>query len=153
MLSFTQSTIIVAALGIPAAYLAIHWSAFPETVPMHFGPSGKPDGWGPRWTLVLLPVIGVVVVSMLTIGKRFPSHFNYPVRVTDENVTHQRALAVGLLDQLRLVVAVMLAYISLQQMRTALGLTDGLGVWFLLVFVIAMLGSLATYFTRAIRAR
>lgn len=153
MVAFIRNVIVAVALVTPALDLAVHWSSFPATVPMHFGVSGKPDGWGPRWTLALLPATAIVIVSLLAIVRRIPQHFNYPVRVTDENRALQQSLAIELLDQLRVVVAVMLGYISIQQMRTALGLTDGLGVWFLVVVVIAMFGTLGTYFTRALRAR
>jgi hypothetical protein len=149
---FRNGAIAVAILA-PFVYLAFNWSGMPGSVPMHFGMTGKPDGWGPRWTLFLLPVTAVVVVSLLTFGKRFPSHFNYPVKVTAENRERQQRLGLELLDEMRFVVAVMLGYISIQQMRTALNLTNGLGVWTMLLIVAAMMGTIAAYMVRSIRAR
>jgi uncharacterized membrane protein len=148
-----RSGAIALAIFAPLVYLALNWSAMPDRVPMHFGISGKPDGWGPRWTLFLLPVIAVALLSLLTVGKRFPSHFNYPVPVTPENRERQQQLGLELLDEMRLVTAVMLGYISIQQMRTALNLTNGLGVWTMLLFMASMIGTIAAYMIRSIRAR
>ena len=147
-----RRTLVVIAIAAPAAYLAAHWSAFPETVPTHFGISGRPDAWGPRWNLLLAPVIGTFVVSLLTIVKRFPNRFNFPVKVTEANIERQRRLAIELLDDLRVVVAVLFGYISYQQMRTALNEVAGLGVSFMAAILIVLVGTIGTYFIRAVRA-
>jgi hypothetical protein len=144
---------IAVAMLAPFVYLALHWTAMPATVPSHFGINGQPDAWGPRWNLFLLPACALVVVSLLTVGKRFSNHFNYPVKVTEENRERQRELGLELLDELRFIVAVLLGYISIQQMRTALNLTNGLGVWMMLMLVAAVFGTLGAYFVRSIRAR
>ena len=103
--------------------------------------------------LLLVPVIGVVVVSLMAIGKRFPKSFNYPVKVTAENIARQQSLAINLLDNLRFVVALMLGFISIQQMRAALGVIDGVGAWFVAVALIGVFGTLGIYLVRAVRAR
>jgi hypothetical protein len=147
-----NAVIAMAMLG-PMMFLAFHWSAMPAVVPSHFGPNGRPDAWGPRWNLFVLPACTVVIVSLLTVGKRFPNRFNYPVPVTPANRERQQQLGLQLLDDLRFLTAVLLGYLSLQQMRTALNLANGLGVWTMLLFVAAVFGTIAAYFVRAIAAR
>ena len=153
VMQFIRSVLVAAFLAAPVIYLTLNWRAFPQTIPTHFGASGLPDGWGPQWTLVLLPGISVLIVSLLTFAKRFPHLFNYPVRITDSNYDRQRILATGLLDQLQVVVAAMLGYISIQQMRTALKLASGLGVWFFAVTLVGMFGTISVYFVRAVKGR
>ncbi len=47
--------IIIAAVGI---------LIMPDTIPTHFGPSGEPDAWGSKYTVLLYPAI-LLVVSVL----------------------------------------------------------------------------------------
>ena len=103
--------------------------------------------------LFLNPLVGLVLVSLLTIGKRFPNHFNYPVKITPENAELQHTLAIHFLDRITIVSAVMLGYMSIQQMRTALNLANGLGVWTMLLMVAALFGAIGAYLIRALRAR
>jgi hypothetical protein len=152
-IQFLRSGAIAIAILAPFVYLALNWTAMPAKVPSHFGINGQPDAWAPRWNLFLLPTCALVVVSMLSIGKLFSNHFNYPVRVTDENRERQRQLGLELLDELRFIVASLLGYMSIQQMRTALNLTNGLGVWTMLLLVAAVLGTVGAYFVRSLRAR
>ena len=152
-IGFVRSGAIAVAMLAPFVYLALNWTAMPATVPSHFGINGQPDAWGPRWNLFLLPALALVIVSLLSVGKRFPNHFNYPVRITEENRERQRELGLELIDELRFIVATLLGYISIQQMRTALNQTNGLGVWTMLLLVAAVFGTIAAYFVRSIRAR
>ncbi|WP_428655248.1 SdpI family protein [Runella sp.] len=48
-----------AAIVAPLIYLAVVWNQLPDIVPTHFGVSGKPNGFGPKWTLAILSVVSV----------------------------------------------------------------------------------------------
>ncbi|MFI5273957.1 MAG: DUF1648 domain-containing protein [Ktedonobacterales bacterium] len=61
------------------------WSTLPATVPAHFGISGRPDAYGGKTTLLLMPAIALVLTVLLLIVARLPWAFNYPVRITPEN--------------------------------------------------------------------
>jgi uncharacterized membrane protein len=150
---FIRSGAIATAILAPFVYLALNWTAMPVQVPSHFGINGQPDAWGPRWHLFLLPAVALILVTTLSIASRFPNHFNYPVRVTDENRERQRLLGLELLDELRFIIATLLGYMSIQQMRTALNLTNGLSVWMTLLLVAAVFGAVGAYLVRSIRAR
>ncbi len=145
--------LIAAAIAGPIVYLDLNWDAFPATVPTHFGPGGKPDGWGPRNTLIFVPAIAAVVVTALGVVRRFPTRFNYPVRITPENAALQQQIALRLLDWLQIEVASLLCYLSIQQMRTALGLASGLSPWFLAVVLPAIFGTITVYLWQAVRAK
>jgi hypothetical protein len=153
MTQFLKNAAFAVAIIAPLVYLALNWSAMPDSVPSHFGINGQPDAWGPRWHLFLLPAFAVLIVALLSVGKRFSNRFRYPVAVTAENHERQRRLGLELLDELRLVVAILLGYMSIQQMRTALNLANGLGVGIMIVLVAAVFGTIGVYYARAVRAR
>ena len=152
-IGFVRNGAIAVAMLAPFVYLALNWTAMPVQIPSHFGINGQPDAWGPRSHLFLLPAMALVLVTTLTIARRFSNHFNHPVRVTEENRERQRLLGLELLDELRFITATLLGYMSIQQMRTALNLTNGLGVWTMLLLVAAVFGTVGAYLIRAVRAR
>jgi uncharacterized membrane protein len=51
--------LMLAAIAAPLIYLAFVWNQLPDIVPTHFGPSGKPDAFGPKWTLGILTVVSI----------------------------------------------------------------------------------------------
>ena len=63
------------------------WSALagpnplPGRIPTHFNAAGNPDGWGTPAMLLLLPLVGFALYAIITVVSRFPSAFNYPVRI------------------------------------------------------------------------
>lgn len=60
----------------------INYKKLPETIPTHFDIEGKPDGFGPRYFIFLLPIVGTLIFAFLNFPKSF-SHF--PVTLTPEN--------------------------------------------------------------------
>lgn len=49
----------------PLIYLAFVWNQLPEIVPTHFGVSGQPDAYGPKWTLIILSAVSVGIYFLL----------------------------------------------------------------------------------------
>lgn len=71
---------VMVLLLLPWIYLAIVWKDLPPTIPIHFGPSGKPDGFGNKNEVLIGPVIltvmGVLVYLLLTnISKIDPKRY------------------------------------------------------------------------------
>lgn len=69
----------------------------PDSIPTHFDLAGRPDGWGSPLTLILLPAMGLFVYLLMTVVARFPSAFNYPVRVTSENRPRLQTVAIRMI--------------------------------------------------------
>ena len=57
-------TWIVVALAVILAIVGI--LIMPDTIPTHFGPSGEPDAWGSKFTVLLYPAI-LVLVTVLAV--------------------------------------------------------------------------------------
>lgn len=61
---------LLSLLGLAAliGLIAVNWSTLPEEVPMHFGITGKPDRYGRRWQMLILPVAAIAAFVGMSIG-------------------------------------------------------------------------------------
>ncbi|OKS88341.1 SdpI family protein [Mucilaginibacter polytrichastri] len=58
MKKFNPSDLLLLIIWVlPFVYLAVVYKQLPETVPIHFGIQGKPDGFGPRADVIFLMAI------------------------------------------------------------------------------------------------
>lgn len=69
----------------------------PDRIPTHFNLLGQADRWGSSQSLLFFPIFAAVFYCVLTVAARFPSTFNYPVKVTDANRARLEPLALSLL--------------------------------------------------------
>ena len=122
---------------ISTLYIAIHFAGLPDTLPIHFNHAGKADGFGPRSTLLTLPIIALVLGVLLFWVHRKPHWLNYPVKITDQNRRRQESLALGMLAGLNLLLQLCFQYLSMQTMHLSLGLSwpDWLSAAFLPLFL------------------
>jgi uncharacterized membrane protein len=71
-----RGALVVAALFVLAslviAAVALGQVGLTATVPVHWGPDGQPDGYGPAWlSLLVVPVMQVGLVALLAVIPRF----------------------------------------------------------------------------------
>jgi uncharacterized membrane protein len=144
-----------AALGmLTMLYVTIKsWPLLPETIPHHFGVSGKPDAWSGKWILWLLPGISLVLYVGLTILGRYPHVYNYLWPITEKNAAAQYHLARTMIVALKAEIILLFAYLQQQTIQVALGKAGGLGVAFLPIFLILIFGTIGFYFVKAYQAR
>jgi uncharacterized membrane protein len=104
-----------------AALAAIYWITYEalagpgrlhDQVPTHFNLAGKPDAWGPPSMLLLLPIMATGLYLMMSLVSRFPSAFNYPVRVTAENRERLQTLALTMIGWLKAETMCLFAWIQ-----------------------------------------
>jgi len=134
-------------------FMAYHYATLPETVPTHFDASGKPDDYGSKTTLLILPVIALVIYSILSLIGRIPEKLNYPVKITPANSRRQYTLGIRLIRYLKLAIVLMFFFISYKTVMIALGNSSGLGIWFLPVLIGIILMPIIIYFILALRNR
>jgi len=101
----------------------------------------------------MLPVVALVIYAILTLISRIPEKFNYPVKITPANARKQYILGTRLLRYLKLAIVLMFFFISYKTVMVAMGNSDGLGIWFLTVFIGVILGPVIIYFILAQRDR
>jgi hypothetical protein len=126
-------------VGLAALWaIAIHaWVNLPEYIPIHFGNDGRPDRWGDKGWIWLLPSLGTLQVLFLTVLRRFPHTFNYLVPITEENAAYQYAIACSLLNWLKAQLVWFFAYIEWQMVQGSIR-SIRLGAWFLPLFLLIL---------------
>jgi uncharacterized membrane protein len=130
-----------------------NWERIPDSIPTHFGASGKPNSWGNKYTLLLLPSVLIIIYSGLTILSRYPYVYNYPWRITEENAERQYLLARTFLCWLKLEIILLFTFIEWTTIQVALGDNEGLGLMFIPISLIVVFGTIGIYFWLAYKAR
>ncbi len=130
-------------IGLPV----IHYSTLPDTIPVHFGLSGKPDGFGSKALIWTLPIIGALIFIWMTRLARQPKP-NIPAKVTEENAAHVQRIAAKTIRLLATGIVLIFSLITHLTIQTALGKSHGLEPWFIPAFIILIFGPLAYYFTQ-----
>lgn len=76
--------------GFSLALIIILWSytiynfkKLPKIIPIHFDLEGKPDNYGAKYFIFLLPIIGILIYFFLSYNIKEIN--NYPVKITQEN--------------------------------------------------------------------
>lgn len=127
---------VVLLIGLPLYY----FNTLPETIPRHFGANGEPDGFSGKGIIWALPIIGVLMYVGLFWLNKYPHTFNYPQKVTEENVEGLYTMGTKMIRTLNTIIASVFAYITYSTIQTALGNQNGLGAWFTPVFMLLIFG-------------
>lgn len=109
----------------------LSWIYLPDSVPTHFNAAGVVDGHGSKAVVIVLPVIGSFVFTLITLLIPYPHVFNYMVKITAENATRQYRLATQMMRWIKLSVLIIFLAISLMSLLVGMGKLPGLSVWFL----------------------
>lgn len=103
----------------------------PATIPVHFNASGQADNYGNKLTLLLLPILATIIYLGLTKLNKYPHIFNYVTKITEDNAQRQYAIATRMMRFLKLAILIIFSAIILFTYLTTIGVTNGLGIWFL----------------------
>ena len=69
-------------------YSLVNLAILPSEVPIHFNLAGEADGWGSKYVLLILPLIGLFSILALEAVEKRPHMHNYPAHINETNV-HQ----------------------------------------------------------------
>ena len=116
----------------------VNWPMIPDQIPTHFDASGQPDGSGGKGFLWFLVAMNFGIYLLLTAASRYQRLINLPFRV-NRDAPETRQILRSMMNLLKAVLMAMVFYIVRAVVYTALGKTDGLGVQFLPVFLLATL--------------
>lgn len=113
------------------AIVLFSYAELPDRIPTHFDPSGRPDDYGSKFTLFLLPIIGTAIFAGMTGLNRVPHLFNYLRPITPENAEREYTASTRMIRVVKLIVLLIFNGIVLMTLRTIKGSSSGLGYWFL----------------------
>ena len=114
-------------------FTAYHYANLPDQVPIHFNAEGIVDNYGTKGMVWFLPILGTLMIFGL---------FKLRNKMLEAKVNEpgNQMKKVGLvLLILAFLVAVSFTYINTATLLIALGKAEGLGIWFLPVFIAAMI--------------
>jgi uncharacterized membrane protein len=130
------SVVALVALIVTTAYW---WAALPATIPTHFGIDGKPNAYGSKNSIWLLPGILLAITVAFSLLSRYPWLFNYPVTITEENAERQYHRGRVLLAVINAGLALLFVVIQWQTIQVSRGAATSLGAFFSLPYVIAFI--------------
>ena len=94
-------------------YLLAVWGDLPDRVPIHYGPTGKADGWGSKWDLWHLPCVMLASFAIASIVECFPKTWNTGgIKITEENRDRIYALLRNMLSTVKLLVVALFSFLS-----------------------------------------
>ena len=142
-LHWAMEALALLALIATVLLLAGNWRRLPPIVPIHFGLTGAPNAWGGKDKLWLLSALSAGLYLFLTIAAKHPSSLNIPSGIDREHPEVQ-SLLLGMATTLKAVVLLDLLALVWLSIQTALGKSDGLGIWFLpvtlMIFLLVSIG-------------
>ena len=103
----------------------------PDNIPIHYDGSGQVTNYGSKIMFFMLPLIATVIFFALSILINRPHVLNYTKPITEENCKRQYTIATSMLRFMKFSILLIFSLILLFTYFTAVGITKGLGRWFL----------------------
>jgi len=125
------------------AYLILSWGNIPDKIPGHYNGAGVVDRWGSKNEILVMPIASIALYALLTMVSYFPSTWNIPVEITEENREFVYRNVKTMLSLLKLEVITTFTYITYCNINTI-----SLGVWFLPVELILIFGTLIYFIVK-----
>jgi uncharacterized membrane protein len=151
-LDWIMEVVAILILLAMIALLFIQYASLPSIIPTHFNASGEVDGYGGKWTVLLLAVVAVVIYVLATLAIRYPNLMNYPIPITEENHERQflNAVKMRVLKCLSVILFFFLIYGVIQN---AYQKSSGIGQYFLPMSLFAILGATGYFLYRGYKLR
>ncbi|TFE02142.1 DUF1648 domain-containing protein [Jeotgalibacillus salarius] len=147
MFSMISLILLLAA----SAYLALSWGDLSEVIPIHFNASGEADGFGGKWSAIMLPIIGLVMWGGLTALEKIPHTYNYLGKITEENAERQYLNGVLMMNVIKNLSVLLFAYITYEITLIGSGGSANLSSGVMPVFLIMLFSSMGWFLFKMIR--
>lgn len=123
----------------------------PPRIPVHYDAAGHVNGWGTPAVLWLLPVIVTVVYALMAWVTRYPSVFNYPVRVTPATRPCLESLTCTMIAWLQAELVGLFAWIQWATIASARRGASALSPWAIPVAILAIWATIGVYIVSVVR--
>lgn len=147
------------SLAALAALVFITINAFygphplPGRIPTHFDAAGNANGWGSPRSLLFFLIFSVAMYLLLTVISRFPSLFNYPVKVNETNRAQLEHLAQSLLSWSKAEVLLFFVWMEFAMVQAARYPDRGLKPFPVEIFVVTVFATILGHVVAMYRAR
>jgi uncharacterized membrane protein len=133
------------ALGFMWIMMIRYYALLPEVIPVHFNAAGEADRMGSKASIWGLSIVATILFAGLTVLNRYPHHFNYLSKITEENALDQYTKATRMIRNLKLSLVMVFGYLQWNSIQAALGEKDGLGLWLLPITLVMLFAPLMAY--------
>lgn len=140
-----------AAIVVSIVLLLKYYSILPNIIPVHFNDSGRPDGYGSKNLIFILPGISLIIYFFPEILLKSTNIYKYFMPITKENAKHQFRYARQLMYILKVEFIISIMYIEWTSIGVALNRSDGMVSWFLPAFLAVVFGTLAVYIRSSLK--
>jgi hypothetical protein len=89
-------------------------------------------------TILILPILPTIMYLGLTMLNRYPQVYNYMTKFNEDNSQYQYTIVIRMLRFMNLVILLIFTWIILLTYLTTIGVTSGLGFWFLPVTLVLL---------------
>ncbi len=138
---------LIAIIG----YSVYHYAELPNKIPSHYGLNGKPDAFSNKSTLLVLLGITILMYAGMYILNKFPHIFNYPEDMTEEQAPAQYKKASKLMRLINTVMVISFSYLIFSTVQTAYQNQNGLGWYFMPLFLAAVFVPIIFYIVQSYR--
>jgi len=121
--------------------IGIYYNQLPEKLPIHFNwPSKDKNGFGTKDLLWASPIIcGIIAFGIYKLNQ-FPSTFNYPTEIDNNNAEYNYRQATQMLRILNLLIGFLCISVTLMSVLDGLGIENGLDKYLGPLFPILLTG-------------
>ncbi|WP_164880419.1 DUF1648 domain-containing protein [Clostridium manihotivorum] len=141
----------IASIIIQIAMLTAYWSRIPQRIVTHIGIDGRPDRWGGRGELLVLPIISVVLYVLFTTLSKFPHIFNYIVDINEENAKYQYSNARTLMTAIKSEMLMFFTVFQYNSLMDALNRKSYFGQSALPIFIITIFATLIYFIRKSLK--
>ncbi len=122
------------------AYVITNWSTIPEQIPSHFNYHGQIDSWRSKNFIFFPVLVSLFLYLMLTVVSFYPSMWNMPIKITEENRERAYHYTRYMITILKLELVSVFAYITIQTSKAQV-----LSPYFLPLFLIVVFGTIVLH--------
>lgn len=117
------------------SYTIVNYFELPNTIATHFNEAGKPDDFGSKQTVWIIPIITTAMYIGLFILNKYPHMHNYMVNITEENALKNYKFSTRIVRVVNLLCVLLMAYITFMIVESAFGKQFDLGAWFMPIVI------------------
>ena len=145
--------VVAIAASLWAFYPLLFYNSIDNNalVPIHYNFFGEVNGWDGRFFLWVLPLVGLAFYIGLSILQRFPKIYNYPCKVTEENEDYIYRMGVQLVRHIKVLMALLFAYLNNASYAIAIGKGVGLNNFIIMPLMAGLLLLVIVYSIKMIR--
>ena len=123
-----------------------HLMNLPDQIPIHFDIKGKADGFGSKYSILLIAGIGIGLAIMLWWLRRYPHLMNFPFEINDSNAAVNYKMIIRFLNVINILTTLLFLIVILLIINTANGNDVSFYTVFLYLDIAAIFISMIIYF-------